>query len=50
MEAEEAWAADIRRTRNIGDFSGWKAHDKYKKAFERLMRDLKAEDESGKEK
>lgn len=43
MEAEEAWAADIRRTRHIGDFCGWKEHDKYKKAFERLMRDLKAE-------
>jgi len=46
MEAEEAWAADIRRTRHIGDFCGWKEHDKYKKAFERLMRDLKAGDEA----
>lgn len=43
METEEAWAADIRRTRHIGDFCGWKGHDKYKKAFEKLMRDLKAE-------
>lgn len=43
MEAEEAWAADIRRTRHIGDFCGWKEHDRYKKAFERLMRDLKTE-------
>lgn len=43
MEAEEAWAADIRRTRHIGDFRGWKEHNKYKKAFERLMRDLKTE-------
>jgi hypothetical protein len=42
MEAEEAWTADIRRTRHIGDFRGWKNHDDYKKAFERLMRDLKA--------
>lgn len=42
MEAEEAWAVDIR-TRNIGDFRGWKEHDKYKKAFERLLKDLKAE-------
>ena len=47
MEAEEAWAADIRRTRHIGDFSGRKEHDKYKMAFERLMRDLKAEEKSG---
>jgi hypothetical protein len=44
MQATEAWAADIRRTRHIGDFSGWKEHDKYKAAFDRLMRDLKAED------
>ena len=43
MEAGEAWAADIRRTRHIGDFRGWKEHDKYKAAFEGLMRDLKAE-------
>lgn len=42
MDAEEAWAADIRRTRHIGDFRGWKRHEEYKKAFERLMRDLKA--------
>lgn len=47
MEAEEAWAADIRRTRHIGDFCGWKEHDKYKEAFERLMRDLKAEGKAG---
>jgi len=40
--AEEAWAADIRRTRHIGDFCGWKGHDKYRVAFERLMRDLRA--------
>jgi uncharacterized protein YjbI with pentapeptide repeats len=42
METEEAWAAEIRRTRHIGDFRRWKNHDDYKKAFERLMRDLKA--------
>lgn len=40
METEEAWAADIRRTRHIGDFTGWKDHDNYKTAFERLLRDL----------
>jgi hypothetical protein len=43
METNEAWAADIRRTRHIGDFRAWKNHDSYKKAFERLLRDLKAE-------
>lgn len=42
MGAEEAWAADIRRTRHIGDFCGWRALDKYRAAFERLMRDLRA--------
>jgi hypothetical protein len=42
METDEAWAADIRRGRHIGDFREWKNHDSYKKAFERLLRDLKA--------
>jgi hypothetical protein len=27
----------------IPDFSDWKDHDSYSKAFERLLRDLKAE-------
>jgi hypothetical protein len=40
METGRAWAADIRRTRHIGDFSQWKDHDSYKKARERLLRDL----------
>jgi hypothetical protein len=44
METDEAWAAEIRRTRHIGDFCGWKEHDKYRVAFERLMRDLRAAD------
>src|SRR5213079_1416055 len=43
METEQAWAASIRRTRHIGDFTRWKKHDSYRKAFERLLRDLKAE-------
>jgi hypothetical protein len=42
MEAEQAWAAKIRRTRHIGDFSHWKDHDSYHQAFDRLLRDLKA--------
>src|SRR5712692_5068242 len=42
MKTEEAWAADIRRMRHIGDFREWKDHDEYKEAFGRLMRDLKA--------
>lgn len=44
METNEAWAADIRRMRHIGDFSGWKNHDKYRNAFDRLLHDLKAAD------
>ena len=46
METQQAWAADIRRTRHIGDFCNWKVHDSYKKAFDRLLRDLKAESET----
>jgi hypothetical protein len=38
----KGWAADIRRMRNIGDFQEWQDRDKYKEAFGRLMRDLKA--------
>lgn len=43
-ESEQAWAAAIRRTRHIGDFTRWKDHDSYQRAFERLLRDLKAEE------
>jgi hypothetical protein len=43
MSAPQPWAADIRRSRHIGDFSEWKAHDHYQRAFDRLVRDLKAE-------
>jgi hypothetical protein len=58
MDTGEAWAADIELTRHIGDsrqqglpgpcrdasgaFREWKSHDKYKEAFGRLIRDLKA--------
>ena len=42
METNEAWAADIRRTRNIGDFSNWKDHDSYQKSLKRLLESLKA--------
>jgi hypothetical protein len=51
MDTNEAWAADIRRLRHIGDFRLWKEHDSYRQAFERLMRDLKADtDASDKDK
>lgn len=48
MESNRAWAALIRRTRHIGDFTYWKEHDSYQKAFDRLLRDLKTEAESSK--
>jgi len=44
METDQAWAASLRRTRHIGDFTNWKDHDAFKKAFERLLRDLKSSD------
>ncbi|MCB9106872.1 MAG: toll/interleukin-1 receptor domain-containing protein [Anaerolineales bacterium] len=43
MDTDEAWAAEIRRTRHIGDFSQWQDHDAYYQAFERLLWDLKVE-------
>lgn len=43
MKTEHSWAADLRRTRNIGDFTKWKDHEAYKKAFARLLRDLQAD-------
>lgn len=43
MDSQTGWAADIRRSRHIGDFTRWKDHHAYKKAFDRLLRDLRAE-------
>lgn len=43
IETNEAWAADIRRTRHMGDFTKWEDRVSYAKAFERLLRDLKAQ-------
>jgi hypothetical protein len=40
MQTSEGWARLLRGQRNIGDFSGWKEHDSYRKSFDRLMRDL----------
>lgn len=42
MNTDQSCAADIRRSRHIGDFSNWKDKEKYQKAFERLLKDLKA--------
>lgn len=42
MDFSDGWPAHIGRTRHIGDFTGWKNHDSYQQAFDRLLRDLKA--------
>ena len=42
MESDGGWAALVRNTRQIGDFTRWKEHDAYQQAFERLLRDLKS--------
>ena len=40
MDAPQPWAADIRRSRHIGDFRCGKDHDAYVKGLDRLLRDL----------
>ena len=42
MESRAGWPALLKNTRNVGDFTRWKEHDSYQKAFERLLRDLQA--------
>ena len=42
METKADWVDDIKSTRHIGDFTHWKSHDDYQKAFNRLLRALKA--------
>ena len=44
MRISSGWAADIRRSRHIGDFTSWKEHDAYSKSFDRLIRDLRPDD------
>ncbi|HEU5376739.1 MAG TPA: toll/interleukin-1 receptor domain-containing protein, partial [Ktedonobacteraceae bacterium] len=39
------WPALVQNERHIGDFTGWKDHDRYQAAFDRLLRDLKKADE-----
>jgi len=43
MSTRDDWAAKIKRRRHIGNFSNWKDKAKYQRAFERLLRDLKAQ-------
>ena len=46
LDTRDDWAAKIKRRRHIGDFSNWKNEVSYQKAFERLLRDLKAPDDA----
>jgi len=41
MQTTQSWAATLRRTRHIGDFTQWKEPKIYRVAFARLLRDLK---------
>lgn len=41
-ESKIGWAAKIQRERHIGNFCRWKEHNLYKRAFDRLIGDLKA--------
>jgi hypothetical protein len=41
LETDQAWAADIRRMRHIGNFSRWQDETAYQRALQRLLRDLK---------
>jgi uncharacterized protein YjbI with pentapeptide repeats len=40
MDSSRAWAAEIRRTRHIGDFRRWKDHNSFQSSLDRLLRDL----------
>jgi hypothetical protein len=41
MEARDGWAADIRRQRNIGDFTTWQDAPSYASALARLLESLR---------
>ncbi len=43
LESPLSWATKIRHERSIGDFTRWKDHDEYQKAFTRLLRGLTAD-------
>lgn len=43
MKTESGWPALIENTRSIGDFTRWKEHESYQRAFARLLSDLQAE-------
>jgi uncharacterized protein YegP (UPF0339 family) len=43
FEAPHGWAADLRRTRNIGSFADWTDDDKFLVSADRLLRALRAD-------
>jgi TIR domain/Galactose oxidase, central domain/Kelch motif len=40
MQTKQSWAAEIRRTRYIGDLTHWKDRSSYDQVFTRLLHDL----------
>jgi hypothetical protein len=42
FKSQDDWAEKIQLRRHISDFSNWKDKSSYQKAFDRLLRDLKA--------
>lgn len=46
MGTTQAWGADLRRTRHLGDFTRWKDRDSYQTSFTRLLRDLSQSEKS----
>lgn len=44
FDTNKSWAADIRRSRHIGDFERWEEPECYKKSLERLINDLDSEE------
>ena len=44
MMTTEAWAADLRRSLNVGDFRDWTNPVTFERALKRLLRDLSGSD------
>lgn len=44
MDTDRAWAADLRRSVNVGDFRQWQDPAEFQRALTRLLRDLSAAD------
>lgn len=46
LTTSQGWAVTLREARHIGDFRQWKEYEQYQTAFQRLLRDLTAENKS----